>query len=61
MLCTHAIYGFAGLDENTNQIKSLDPYNDLYDNYGKGKRPGTELAESTHVLAGRTNSTWSVV
>ncbi|KAF0292013.1 putative chitinase 2 [Amphibalanus amphitrite] len=35
-LCTHGIYGFAGLDPNTNQIKSLDPWNDLYDNYGKG-------------------------
>ncbi|KAF0314014.1 Acidic mammalian chitinase [Amphibalanus amphitrite] len=36
MLCTHGIYGFAGLDEATHKIKSLDPWNDLYDNYGKG-------------------------
>ena len=36
MLCTHAIYGFAGLDEATYTIMALDPYNDLYDNYGKG-------------------------
>lgn len=36
MLCTHAIYGFAGLDENTHEIVAIDPYNDLYDNWGKG-------------------------
>lgn len=35
-LCTHLIYAFAGLDETTNQIRSLDPYNDLEENYGKG-------------------------
>lgn len=35
-LCTHAIYSFAGLDAATSTIKVLDPYNDLYDNYGKG-------------------------
>ncbi|XP_071524963.1 chitotriosidase-1-like [Panulirus ornatus] len=33
-LCTHMIYTFAGLRDN--EIVSLDPYNDLYDNYGKG-------------------------
>ncbi|XP_076042467.1 chitinase-3-like protein 1 [Oratosquilla oratoria] len=33
-LCTHIIYGFAGL--RNNQIISLDPWNDLYENYGKG-------------------------
>ena len=37
MLCTHGIYGFAGLDESTHKIIALDPYNDLYDNYGKGE------------------------
>ena len=36
-LCTHGIYGFAGLDSSTNMIKSLDPWNDLYDNWGKGE------------------------
>ncbi|XP_037072206.1 chitotriosidase-1-like [Pollicipes pollicipes] len=36
LLCTHAIYTFAGLDAATHTIKSLDPWNDLYDNYGKG-------------------------
>lgn len=35
-ICTHLIYGFAGLQSYSNQIESLDPYNDLYDNWGKG-------------------------
>ncbi len=35
-LCTHLIFTFAGLDERTNRIVSLDPYNDLYDNWGRG-------------------------
>ncbi|KAG9509815.1 Acidic mammalian chitinase, partial [Fragariocoptes setiger] len=34
-LCTHIIYGFTGLNYD-NQIKPLDPWNDLADNYGKG-------------------------
>lgn len=34
-LCTHLIYSFAGLDVATNSIKSLDPWQDLADNYGK--------------------------
>lgn len=34
-ICTHFIYGFAGLSSN-NTIESLDPYNDLEDDYGKG-------------------------
>ena len=36
-LCTHVLYTFAGLQSSTGTIVSLDPYNDLYDNYGKGK------------------------
>lgn len=36
-LCTHIIYTFAGLDSTTHTIKSLDAWNDLYDDYGKGK------------------------
>lgn len=35
-VCTHVIYAFAGLNPSTYEIESLDPYNDLYDNYGKG-------------------------
>lgn len=34
-LCTHLVYSFAGLASN-NTIQPLDPYNDLYDNWGKG-------------------------
>ncbi|CAK1548864.1 unnamed protein product [Leptosia nina] len=34
-LCTHLVYSFAGLNENTNSIKSLDPWQDLEDNYGR--------------------------
>ncbi|XP_069175354.1 probable chitinase 10 [Procambarus clarkii] len=33
-ICTHLIFGFAGLGSN-NQIKVLDPYNELCENYGK--------------------------
>jgi chitinase len=35
-LCTHLIYSFAGLDNQTNLLKPLDPYLDLEDNYGRG-------------------------
>ncbi|KAK3862991.1 hypothetical protein Pcinc_031195 [Petrolisthes cinctipes] len=35
-LCTHLVYAFAGLHADTHTIYSLDPYNDLYENYGKG-------------------------
>ncbi len=35
-ICTHLVYGFAGLDEAEYTIKSLDPYNDLEEDYGKG-------------------------
>jgi len=35
-VCTHVIYAFAGLNAATYEIMSLDTYNDLYDNYGKG-------------------------
>ncbi|CAG2058831.1 unnamed protein product, partial [Timema podura] len=33
-LCTHLIYGFAGLGES-NSIKALDSWNELPDDYGK--------------------------
>ncbi|XP_055378605.1 probable chitinase 2 [Condylostylus longicornis] len=35
-LCTHVVYAFAGLDITKDAIKSLDPWQDLKDNYGKG-------------------------
>lgn len=35
-LCTHVVYAFAGLDIKTDAIKSLDPWQDLKDDYGKG-------------------------
>ena len=35
-LCTHAAFGFAGLDRNTFNIRVLDPYNELEENWGKG-------------------------
>ena len=28
-LCTHLVFGFAGLDSSTNKIKVLDTYNEL--------------------------------
>jgi len=34
-LCTHIIYTFTGLGQDY-KIRVLDPWNDLYDNYGKG-------------------------
>ena len=35
-LCTHLMFGFAGLHPTKHTIMSLDPWNDLYDNWGKG-------------------------
>lgn len=32
--CTHLIYSFAGLSNETWSITSLDPYLDLKENYG---------------------------
>ncbi|KAJ2938294.1 hypothetical protein O0L34_g13207 [Tuta absoluta] len=34
-LCTHLVYSFAGLDEATGGIKSLDAWQDLEKDYGK--------------------------
>jgi chitinase len=36
-MCTHVIYSFAGLNAGSSVMESLDPFNDLYDNNGKGK------------------------
>jgi chitinase len=35
MICTHYIFGFAGL-ENDGTLKILDPYNELEENWGRG-------------------------
>ncbi|XP_053955839.1 probable chitinase 2 [Anastrepha ludens] len=35
-LCTHVVYAFAGLDITQSAIKSLDPWQDLKEDYGKG-------------------------
>ena len=35
-LCTHVVFGFAGLNENTNEIMSLNEYNDFFENWGLG-------------------------
>ncbi|KAL0809643.1 hypothetical protein ABMA28_011168 [Loxostege sticticalis] len=35
-LCTHLVYSFAGLDADKMTIKSLDPWQDLEVDYGKG-------------------------
>lgn len=34
-LCTHIIYSFAGLNATADMMRSLDPWQDLSDNYGK--------------------------
>lgn len=34
--CTHLIYAFAGLNATTSRIRSLDPYLDLQEDYGRG-------------------------
>ena len=36
-LCTHIIYSFAGLDNETYEMKSLDPFLDLEKDGGKGQ------------------------
>ncbi|CAB3372894.1 Hypothetical predicted protein [Cloeon dipterum] len=35
-ICTHLVYAFAGLNSTSSEIRSLDPYRDLEDNYGLG-------------------------
>ncbi|XP_037722456.1 probable chitinase 2 [Drosophila subpulchrella] len=35
-LCSHVVYAFAGLDITQAAIKSLDPWQDLKEEYGKG-------------------------
>ncbi|CAG9854412.1 unnamed protein product [Phyllotreta striolata] len=35
-LCTHLVYSFAGLNVTENSLRSLDPWQDLTEDYGKG-------------------------
>ena len=35
-MCTHLVYSYAGMDPNTYEILSLDPWRDLPDDYGLG-------------------------
>ncbi|XP_067009873.2 probable chitinase 2 [Anabrus simplex] len=45
--CTHLVYAFAGLDAASLSVTSLDSYNDLDENYGKGSyKKFTALAQS---------------
>ncbi|CAL4118675.1 unnamed protein product [Meganyctiphanes norvegica] len=34
-LCSHLVFGFAGIDPTTSQIKVLDEYNELCENWGR--------------------------
>merc|ERR1712209_34232 len=50
-LCTHLIYSFAGLDNSTWSIKSLDPWMDFEKNYNGGGLSGfrkTTALKVTH-------------
>ncbi|KAF6206607.1 hypothetical protein GE061_017843 [Apolygus lucorum] len=47
-LCSHLVYSFAGLDTTTWKLKSLDPYNDLEENYGKGSFKKMTALKSSH-------------
>ena len=35
-VCTQVIFGFAGLRASNSTIVALDPYNELYEDWGKG-------------------------
>jgi len=47
-LCTHVVYAFSGLDSQTDTIKSLDPWQDLKDDYGKGGYEHLTSLKKTH-------------
>ncbi|XP_017864082.1 PREDICTED: probable chitinase 2 [Drosophila arizonae] len=47
-LCTHAVYAFAGLDITQASIKSLDPWQDLQEEYGKGGYERLTSLKSSH-------------
>ncbi|XP_008560095.1 probable chitinase 2 [Microplitis demolitor] len=46
--CTHIIYSFAGLNATTWTIRSLDPWADLEENYGKGSYKKITDLRRTH-------------
>ena len=35
-LCSHLVFGFAGVDPINHTLRVLDPYNDLTENWGLG-------------------------
>lgn len=47
-LCTHVVYAFVGLDITQNAIRSLDPWQDLKDNYGKAGFERINALKKTH-------------
>ncbi|XP_055844298.1 probable chitinase 2 isoform X1 [Episyrphus balteatus] len=47
-LCTHVVYAFVGLDITQNAIRSLDPWQDLKDNYGKAGFDRINALKKTH-------------
>ncbi|XP_014258890.1 probable chitinase 2 [Cimex lectularius] len=47
-LCTHLVYSFAGLNPSNWTIMSLDPYNDLEENFGKGNYKKMTALKKSH-------------
>jgi len=47
-LCTHLIYSFAGLDNKTNELKPLDAYLDLEEEYGRAWYKKANLLKLRH-------------
>lgn len=47
-LCTTAVYNFVGLDVINDNIKAIDPWQDLEDNYGKGGFKKITAFKKTH-------------
>lgn len=47
-LCTTAVYHYVGLDVTNDNIKVLDPWQDLEDNYGKGGFKKITSFKKTH-------------
>lgn len=47
-LCTHLVYAFAGLNASSDSVRSLDPWQDLKDDYGKGGYARITELKKTH-------------